>query len=69
MHPIVLSPNNCAHLALATGQGNVDETAGVFEALQSAALGDLRLLLGLNLRVANAWLAYFVLLRRSRSRR
>jgi hypothetical protein len=38
-----------AHLALATGQGNVDETAGVFEALQSAALGNLGLLLGLNL--------------------
>ena len=36
-------------LPLATGHGDVDETAGVFEALESTALGDLGLLLGLNL--------------------
>lgn len=40
-----------AYLALATGESNVDETTGVFEALESTALGDLGLLLGLNLFV------------------
>ncbi len=40
-----------AYLPLSTGQGNVDESAGVLEALESTALGDLRLLLGLNLFV------------------
>jgi hypothetical protein len=38
-----------AHLSLSAGQGDVDETASVFQALESTALGDLRLLLGLNL--------------------
>ena len=38
-----------AYLPLAASQGNVDETAGVLEALESTALGDLGLLLGLNL--------------------
>lgn len=36
-------------LALATGHGDVDETAGVCEPLLRAALGGLLLLLGLNL--------------------
>lgn len=40
-----------AHLSLAAGQGDVDETASVLQALESTALGDLRLLLGLNLFV------------------
>jgi hypothetical protein len=37
------------HLPLATSHGNVDETAGVLEALQSTALGLLLLLLLLDL--------------------
>ena len=37
------------YLALATGHGNVDETAGVLDALVGATLGGLLLLLGLNL--------------------
>ena len=37
------------HLSLATGQGNVDEAAGVCDALLGTALGGLLLLLGLNL--------------------
>jgi hypothetical protein len=37
------------YLALATGQGNVHETAGVQNALVGATLGVLLLLLGLNL--------------------
>lgn len=37
------------YLALATGHGNVDETAGVQDALVGAALGLLGLLLGLDL--------------------
>ena len=37
------------HLSLATGEGDVDETAGVCEPLLGAALGGLLLLLGLNL--------------------
>lgn len=37
------------YLALATGHGNVDETAGVLDALVGAALGGLLLLLGLDL--------------------
>lgn len=37
------------YLALATGHGNVDETAGVLDALVGATLGVLLLLLGLNL--------------------
>lgn len=44
-----LLPSFSTHLPLAASQGNVDETAGVFEALESTALGDLGLLLGLNL--------------------
>lgn len=40
-----------AHLSLSAGQGDVDETAGVLQALESTALGDLGLLLGLNLFV------------------
>lgn len=36
-------------LPLATGHGDVDETAGVCEPLLRAALGGLLLLLGLNL--------------------
>lgn len=38
-----------SYLALATGQGNVDETASVDESLASAALGALGLLLLLDL--------------------
>jgi hypothetical protein len=38
------------HLSLATSEGNVDESTGVLEALESTALGDLGLLLLLNLR-------------------
>lgn len=38
-----------AHLSLATSEGNVDESTGVLEALESTALGDLGLLLLLNL--------------------
>lgn len=41
----MLSP----YLPLASGEGDVDETAGVLETLESTALGDLGLLLGLNL--------------------
>ena len=37
------------YLALATGHGNVDETAGIQDTLVGAALGGLLLLLGLNL--------------------
>lgn len=37
------------YLPLATGEGDVDEAAGVYEPLPGAALGDLLLLLGLNL--------------------
>jgi hypothetical protein len=37
------------HLSLATGEGNVDESTGVLEALESTALGDLGLLLLLDL--------------------
>lgn len=37
------------YLALATGQGNVHEAAGVQDALVGATLGVLLLLLGLNL--------------------
>lgn len=38
-----------SYLALATGQGNVDETASVDESLAGTALGALGLLLLLNL--------------------
>ena len=38
-----------AHLSLATGHGDVHETAGVCDSLLCAALGGLLLLLGLNL--------------------
>lgn len=38
-----------SYLALASGEGDVDETAGVCESLLRAALGGLLLLLGLNL--------------------
>lgn len=38
-----------AHLSLATGHGDVHETAGVRDSLLCAALGGLLLLLGLNL--------------------
>lgn len=37
------------YLPLATGEGDVHEAAGVYEPLPGAALGDLLLLLGLNL--------------------
>lgn len=37
------------YLALATGQGDVDETASVLDTLVGATLGVLLLLLGLNL--------------------
>lgn len=37
------------YLALATGHGHVDETAGVQDTLVGAALGSLLLLLGLDL--------------------
>ena len=37
------------YLALATGHGNVDETAGVEDTLVGATLGVLLLLLGLDL--------------------
>lgn len=37
------------YLALATGHGNVDETAGVLDALEGTALGLLGLLLLLDL--------------------
>lgn len=37
------------YLALATGHGNVDEAAGVLDTLVGAALGNLLLLLGLDL--------------------
>lgn len=40
------------HLSLATSEGDVDESSGVLEALESAALGDLGFLLGLNLNAA-----------------
>ena len=39
-----------AHLSLSACQGNVDETTGVLETLEGAALGGLGLLLGLNLQ-------------------
>lgn len=39
------------HLSLATSEGDIDESSGVLEALESTALGDLGLLLGLNLCV------------------
>lgn len=38
-----------AHLSLATSEDDVDESSSVFEALESAALGGLGLLLGFNL--------------------
>lgn len=38
-----------SYLPLATGEGDVDEAASVQEPLPRAALGDLLLLLGLNL--------------------
>lgn len=38
-----------AHLPLATGQGDVDESSGVLVALESTTLGGLGLLLRLNL--------------------
>lgn len=38
-----------AYLSLATSEGDVDESSGVLEALESSALGDLGLLLLLNL--------------------
>ncbi|OWT42795.1 hypothetical protein VFPPC_18050 [Pochonia chlamydosporia 170] len=41
-----------SHLSLATSEGDIDESSGVFETLESAALGDLGLLLGLNLYAA-----------------
>ena len=46
-----------AYLSLAASQGDVNETAGVLEALESTALGDLGLLLGLNLfqRISTAF--------------
>ena len=37
------------HLSLATSHGDVDEAAGISDALLRAALGRLLLLLGLNL--------------------
>lgn len=40
-----------AHLSLATGESDVDESSGVLEALESSALGDLGLLLLLNLYI------------------
>jgi len=40
----------CAHLSLATGHGDVHETAGVRDSLLCAALGGLLLLLRLNLK-------------------
>lgn len=42
------------YLALATGHGNVDETASVLDTLVGAALGVLLLLLGLNLEVKDS---------------
>jgi hypothetical protein len=47
MHPLI--EVDSAYLPLATGHGNVDETAGVLEALESTALGLLLLLLLLDL--------------------
>lgn len=41
-----------SHLSLATSEGDIDESSGVFETLESTALGDLGLLLGLNLYAA-----------------
>jgi hypothetical protein len=49
------------HLALATGHDDVYEAAGVGDALLRAALGDLLLLLLLDLWVRNAALADGVL--------
>ena len=43
------SASGSAYLALATGEGDVDESAGVCEPLLRTALGELLLLLGLNL--------------------
>ncbi len=40
------------NLPLATGEGNVHETAGVCDSLLRAALGGLLLLLGLNLLIS-----------------
>ena len=45
---VIIGPR-LAHLPLATGEGDVDESSGVLEALESTALGDLGLLLLLNL--------------------
>lgn len=45
-------------LALATGHGDVHETAGVCEPLLGAALGGLLLLLGLNLCSASVGCPY-----------
>ena len=47
--PWFCGPVESAHLPLATSHGNVDESSGVLEALKSTALGDLGLLLLLNL--------------------
>lgn len=45
--------SNSTYLPLATGHGNVDETAGVLETLHGAALGLLLLLLCLDLQLSN----------------
>lgn len=45
----VFPKSDHADLALAASQGDVDETTGVLEALESTALGDLGLLLLVNL--------------------
>jgi hypothetical protein len=51
------------YLSLAASQGDVNEAAGVLETLESTALGDLGLLLGLNLfqnisiRFSKSWLS------------
>lgn len=52
------------YLPLASGEGDVDEATSVLEALESTALGDLGLLLRLNL--FPWWLA--LLCRRAKSR-
>jgi hypothetical protein len=46
---ICLSAGVGVHSSLSASQGNVDETAGVLEALESTTLGGLLLLLGLDL--------------------
>lgn len=50
LHPGKYSPvDGAAHLPLATSEGDVDESSGVLESLKSSALGDLGLLLLLDL--------------------